>query len=47
MSSSTPIFTAPFWASAGTPSRTQDNNAAKAAFPYVIVSTPSFIVAQS
>ena len=44
MSSSTPIFTALFWARAGTLSRTQDNNAAKAAFPYFIVSTLSFIV---
>src|SRR5229473_952766 len=44
MSSSTPIFTALFWASAGTPSRQQDSTAAKAAFPYFIVSTRSSIV---
>src|SRR5882762_10222642 len=41
MSSSTPIFTALFWACAAAPSRQHDNIAATAAFGYLIVSSQS------
>ena len=46
MSSSTPIFTAPFWANAGTLSRTHANTAAAAAFTYRIISSQTSFFCQ-